>query len=903
VAQSFPAFVTDIQYRDFIHLAMNDQFNVNAFQQITPDAAMNLAAMWDLQGWIKAVDVQLIYANNLAEADRSQIYDIASFLENIEFQIANMGAVNLSTLETNVQSINSNVASIMQSVGGGSSISFAEIDRTLTQSLAQVAMAVQDVAGQLFTDNGILSNILTIPNDRTISEVTRDGLGDIAAVLAALLPIIRQTANVTDPATQKIADNTLSVARLAALSNGAVLEAGVPNFTDFFSFLSSLDVTAAAKQLGKLLSNAFDAVPEVFSTESAQRAKDEFLKEVETVKSSTVILDVTEEIKRQSAALLSPAIKFMFQIVGFIAEIAEPASKALFDPAFEAILKVVKTRVQSHGMVSPTQGFGAAADWLSAAASQGMHAHHLAHLIEMIPSLKNFGLNTLPAFLSDMAGYGEIAKQTWGKAIGEGVGRPAGYEINALMRSKIPDEQGLRSAVQRRQLSIQEFGTLMTYHGYHDNYVAMAVDTVWRNPSLREILLLVQDTPVEQPTIEWLLRDAGYGEDLMAKIIPALMRKRTRNERDQLVGEVRANLAQGFLTEEDARLYFEQVGMGSDEIDLSLQTARLAFRRGRMADNLATLQNEFTSNLMEAGDFTLAARAQGISEARIASELFAIEVKRNGTVAHQETADAKAEVRHQQSLVLQEFRVLFQHGLVSPAGFEQALVQSGILPATARLTVELEQVKLEGRAGSARSAAGARLTAKEIKLREDTFIELFRKGIISNLQLEISLRQLGLSDAIVSATVSKELAAKILTAADLLKTPAGMKAKELFTLAKATLQVQFAKAAIDADSYLQQLVLLGVDEAVARATVKLEVAKRSGEKQPPKAAATDSKALTAIKAQVAALEDQATAGKISGDDFSAALERIGLLEQTIDALIAQLDEEQAAAAAAQTAVN
>jgi hypothetical protein len=61
--------------------------------------------------------------------------------------------------------------------------------------------------------------------------------------------------------------------------------------------------------------------------------------------------------------------------------------------------------------------------------------------------------------------------------------------------------------------------------------------------------------------------------------------------------------------------------------------------------------------------------------------------------------------------------------------------------------------------------------------------------------------------------------------------------------------------------------------------------------------------LTALKAQVAALEDQATAGKISSDDFSASLERIGLLEQTVDALLAQLDEEQAAAAAAQTAGN
>ena len=113
--------------------------------------------------------------------------------------------------------------------------------------------------------------------------------------------------------------------------------------------------------------------------------------------------------------------------------------------------------------------------------------------------------------------------------------------------------------------------------------------------------------------------------------------------------------------------------------------------------------------------------------------------------------------------------------------------------------------------------------------------------------------------------------------------------------------MQFAKAAIDADQYLTQLVALGVDVDIARATVALAVARRGAEKQPPAPAKIDTKALTELRGKVDdALEtfadkDQTTA------TLQAVLERLGLIEEVLNALIADAEEQRAAAQAEEIA--
>lgn len=903
MAQNFRTVLNDLQYAQQIELLGEDLHRLgwqysNFGLAFFDTSELTLAQVRDID-----LVNQLVYGNNLAEIDQGTLFSIENTLNAIFNDLGSIGGVDLSTINANLQSLNNNVAVIMGAVAGGSDVGFADVVNAIAAENFTAQQFVTNFDAHLRVIESQLSQVVAAGASDDLSKAILE-VGTYTAKQQDTQNVVTNAFAQADLQTQqKLADNTKNAATLASVTQLLSDLSSDPSLVDFMDFLRHSQVDMLNQKPKEyrdaLLTSLFGSD---FPIETVH-AVDKFKEAVDKKGVKAAITDATHYITVQGGEVVKDIVGKIFDVLKVLQTSFEPVLESIFDPIFSSMVDNMREHVLGLKEVGPTQGLDVAKYMLSKAAGFGMHAHHTAELFEMMPWSKHFGIHTTTAFLADMAAFTPIAQQTWGKAIGEGVGRATGYEMNALLRSRLPDERLLDEALIRRKMSVGEYKVLNAFNGYNDGYIDLKADVAWRRPTLREILQLVQDSSVTAEDLAGFLRDAGHRDAFIDKILPIMLHKRAQAKEAALISEVIANLREGFISEEDAQLYFDAASMTDEERNIVLTTARLAFRRGRIADNLATLQNEFTLNLMEAADFTLAARAQGISEARIAGELAAIEVKRNGAVAHQEAADAKAEIRKQQSLVLQEFRVLFQHGMVDAAGFEQALVQSGILPATARLSVELEQAKLEGRVGNAKSAAAARLTAQEIKLRTDTFIEMFRKGIISNLQLEAALHQLGLSDGIVFATVQKELAARTLTAADLLKTPAALKAKELFTLAKSTLQVEFAKGGIDADQFLQQMVLLGVDDTVARATVKLEVAKRQGEKQPPKAAATDSKALDAIKSQVAALQDQATAGKISSDDFAAALDRIGLLEETVNALIAQLEEEQAAAAAAQTAVS
>jgi hypothetical protein len=332
-------------------------------------------------------------------------------------------------------------------------------------------------------------------------------------------------------------------------------------------------------------------------------------------------------------------------------------------------------------------------------------------------------------------------------------------------------------------------------------------------------------------------------------------------------------------------------------------SARLGLRRNSIEDNIATYRQQFNDGLIDEADFKLGLQAQGVTAPRIDVETSQVFSKRFAKLANDEAAEIKSEVRKQQGLLISAMREAFQHGFIDENQFRDALEHAGITPQTAAATVELERIKLEGRALTSRSAAAARALQQEIRLREDTFVELFRKGAINNLQLQQFLSQLGVPQAVVDAIVERELARARPSPQDLFKTPGALKAKELFTLATAKLQVDFAKAAIDADQYLTQLVALGSDVDIARATVALAVARRGAEKQPPAPAKVSNTILADLKKQVDdALEKFAQTGQTSAA-LEDVLSRLGIVEEVLDALVALANEQQEALAAAETAVS
>jgi hypothetical protein len=884
-------FLADIQNQVFL----------NALPGVNPtfmDFYGPVVAGFDIFQGLREAQRILAQHYNLVEVDRQQLYDIASFTEYIANNLPAGGGVDLSTVEFWLQGLKNDTGNIAMTLGGGAPLGFGDIVTALDQGFFEVANQIFGSSQLSHFDISQLINALSEVGAGSGVELLKNDIARIPVLLAQLNQILAVAAGSGDPATQHIADNTKEAAiddALLRLMSDTLSQVDWDEYQDHVTTSGPLALISVAARAWPAIRAALSAGKAVGNTALAGVALDQLFNEGK----------VTGQVVDPVMHWFTRALEKVTPLVGKIAktgltvadQFTEPLEK-FFQPVFQKMLDGVKESVAGVGEIGPAGGFKAAETFLSKAAINGMHAHHLAELIEMMPHFKHFGMHMLPAFMSDMAGFGQIASQTWGRAVGEGVGRAAGYEINASMRSRIPDPRTLEQMVFEGQLSEADQAVLLSFYGFNNDYIERMQTIQYIEPNLRQLSGLAADATMPEAQTETWLREIGFSPKDAAALLPIVMQQSMKAERGSLQTEVMANLRAGLLTEADADLYFDQLRLHPLARNMLFTSARLGLRRNSIEDNITTYKQIYGDGLMDDNDFRLALQSQGATDARVTVELAQVANKRFGKVADEEAAETKAEMRKQQGLLISALREAFQHGMIDASNFEQTLEHGGISRPVASATVELERIKLEGRALTSRSAEAARLLQQEIRLREDTFVELFRKGLINNLQLQQFLSGLGLPHAVVDALVERELARARPSTKDLFVTPGALKAKELFTLAKAKLQVQFSKGAIDADAYLTQLVALGMDADIARATVALDVARRSGEKQPPAPAKTTDKSLSDLKRQV----DEALAKFAQTSQTPAALEdilsRLGIVEEVVDALVA-LANEQAAALAAQ----
>lgn len=868
---------------------------------------------------------QLILANNVGEINQQNLVAIATntqlivqqqndaipLWENIAenvFTIASQmagvgGAVDLSTVEFNLQSILRDTSTIALAMGGGAPLGFGDIVAALAAQTDAITAGLADVGASVGEGAFRVTGGLTTDVAGTLAHATDVRLNAINDTLQQLKVLLVALSGVGDPATQKIAENTNKSALTDLVTAALGDRLNNPDADEYADWIVNSGPFDLLKSVGnpvKLIRNLAQNLAPDFGTVLG----------AEVVSEIATGATVSAAVQDSTLWALGKGPEYILKLASKVLAVTEklaidltPKLQDFWQPEFEKLLDDAKNAVLALGETGPKDGFANAKILLSKAAINGMRAHHRASAMEMIPYAKELGMHTLSAFMSNMAGFNQIANNTWGQAITQAVGRPAGYELNASTRSRIPDVGMLEQMVFEREMTEAEQAVLLAYHGFNDDYIARIQRIQYREPNLRQLSSLAADASMTEGQVANWLQEGGFHERDVKLLTPIVMQQSMRAERGTLVTEVMANLRAGLLTEADAELSFDRLNLQPAAREMLFTSARLGLRRNSIEDNITTYKQLYGDGLLDDSDFRLGLQAQGVTNARLQVELDQVASKRFAKVAESEAAESKAEIRKQQGLLISAMREAFQHGMIDAGQFETTLEHSGITRSTAQATVQLEVLKLEGRALTSRSAEAARILQREQRLREDTFVELFRKGAITNLQLQHFLEEIGLPAPVVAAIVDRELARIRPSAKDLLDTPGALKAKELFTLAKAKLQVQFAKAAISADQYLTQLVALGVDVDIARATVALEVARRGAEKQPPAAATKTSAELAALKKQVDdALEkfgqtDQTQAA------LEAILERLSLAEEVIDALVARANEAIEAAATAETAVS
>lgn len=558
----------------------------------------------------------------------------------------------------------------------------------------------------------------------------------------------------------------------------------------------------------------------------------------------------------------------------------------LLKPLFTSVVNHYQAKIQSLGEIGPNAGFEAASVFLQEAVSFGLKAHLVAVGAEAAASYSKFvGIPQIAAFLSDLAAFAPIARETWGRAIGQAVGRPSEYELNAITHSKLPDERDLREAFTKRVLSEQSYRELLSFHGYSPAYQQDFVDHAWRPPRLREIVLLASDSAVTTDEAREWLRFAGYRDDHVDKWLPILLAQAIKGQRQALINEVTTSLKDGVISEDDAELEWDRVDLPDPARAFLKRSAFLAFRREQIKDQSAVLEYQAINNQITVSEYELALRALGVDYRRAAIMLNKVEARLAAKVAQEEKRETEAETRKVQALAIQRWKDAFEAGFVTAADLEAALEQIGLTQAIAQETVALEEIRLAARTERDRTATTQRTLARETRERVEAFIELFRKDQIESEDLFVALTNLGLSQDEAQAIVTRESALKIPTPPRRIEPPAQVKARELRERARTALLIEFRKGFISSNVLWDGLVQLGEDVDLARADVEIEVLKRRKEAQPPANPDLDPLALAAKRREIRAAQDAFIRGIITIAALADSLARFVLDDDVRQALI------------------
>lgn len=455
--------------------------------------------------------------------------------------------------------------------------------------------------------------------------------------------------------------------------------------------------------------------------------------------------------------LAIPIVQRMAEVVQRLSEVLDPVMSQIFDN----MIRQFKAFIGSVGNVAPDAGFNVAGEFVTKAGQLGTQAHLTALAFEFIPYLKHFGINQTVAFMADAAAFAPIAAQTWGQAIGQGVGRPAGYQINAVMRSRIPEERDLFELLIKRIITEDDFRSFMAFHGYLDKYTDALVRSAFRGPRLTEIIRLSDDNTVDRAQIAHWIQKGGYTDENVEKLTPIVEQLGMRSERARLLGEVTLGYKEGLVDDFQAESYFDTLRLPPQAKSLLFQSMRLAFRREMIEEHLRGLTASYDSGLSSAFELLGGIQAIGVNREKALAIVATHSTRRTGRAFQKADARIEQQLRQVQTNTIQGLKEQFEFGRISDQRFLLSLLVAGVEPQLAASIVALEQIKLKTRAGERSRVAVERLAAKIRQNRQDGFIQLFRKDLVEEWQLRLFLRELGLDNELIDSIVQEESILKL----------------------------------------------------------------------------------------------------------------------------------------------
>ena len=416
----------------------------------------------------------------------------------------------------------------------------------------------------------------------------------------------------------------------------------------------------------------------------------------------------------------------------------------------------LETLILGYGNVTPENVGGIAFKAYAAALSFGVGAHLTAAAIDMCHPTHATGIQTLPAILGDLAGYGRIAAATMGVIVGVGIRRPFEYNINAKVRPTIPGEGTLSDLVVKREISISDFQKNMAYHGYSNEWISAITNAVFRELSYREITYIYEDSSTPADWTVKKMRRIGYADEDIDVLIATLNRRVVRTQRNDFYYKTFALYQEGYIDEAQFDSLLSRLNLRPEAHALAKQAADMAYLKTFIDDSIATYKAQYENNLISDGEFSASLYSLGIKPSKADLLVNKSKAKLKAKVLKEVETNVEKSIREVQKNYIELYTQQYRADFLDKATFETNLLSIGVEPEVVNITVDLEELKKLSITTKQESKDSVSAFLKVQDQYRKAYLDQYRNGFIDDNELRSNLLQIGIEPELVEGIVLQE---------------------------------------------------------------------------------------------------------------------------------------------------
>lgn len=191
------------------------------------------------------------------------------------------------------------------------------------------------------------------------------------------------------------------------------------------------------------------------------------------------------------------------------------------------------------------------------------------------------------AMVYKFLGFSEISSAFWGAIGGEVLDEPLRMWAKMTFRSRYPSHTDLDKAYFHGLLAEPNWWKMHTYLGWHDQQIKDHFETMYQEPTMREMLLATDAQGADEGWIRESLTNSGYTAASIKQLLPMIIRNPLKNELTALRSQLITEYVDGEMVEQQLLQALSGTGLSAAEIVILMQVAMIRRNRALAVDRLA----------------------------------------------------------------------------------------------------------------------------------------------------------------------------------------------------------------------------------------------------------------------------------------------------------------------------